>query len=100
MSVVSRLMKIRSKLLLLLLVTPVLMGGCVRDHWYAFVYPNRYDLNNYRYLGEFESLPECRGAAVMQLSRTNRLERGDYECGLNCSTQGGLRVRVCETYSR
>lgn len=69
--------------------------------WEGFVYPNRDDLTVHTNIGIFASLEACRGAARDILSTISSIERGDYECGLNCEIQSGLGgIKVCEKTER
>lgn len=68
---------------ILLPVALSLLVGC-EQQWDGFVYPDRGNLTNHIGVGTFNSLEECRSAAVDRLERMNALYTGDYECGLNC----------------
>ncbi len=63
-----------------------------RDRWEAHVYPDKHNLLQSENIGTFDSLEDCRSAARDWLSRVDAGTSGDYECGLNCRTQGTLRV--------
>ena len=64
------------------------------DSWTGIVYPDRSNLSNFKNIGEFQSLDECRNEAVYFLRRISAQYSGDFECGLNCK---GL---TCEETSR
>lgn len=81
------------KQLLLAFGIALAFSACgTRDTWEGFVYPDRGDLTRHISLGAFQTLDECRAAALNALS-----ERGDYECGKNCDFKEGMgELRVCE----
>ena len=66
------------------------------DSWQATVYPNKEDLTNYKHLGKFSSLEECRDACLGYLEGINALNRGDYECGKNCKYKSESDLYMCE----
>ena len=67
------------------------------ERWEGFVYPNAEDLTNHRYVGEFDSLEECRDACRAELSRIGAYNKGDYECGKNCKSDSNWPdSRICE----
>ena len=79
------------------LIVSSLLTSCGKEEWEGFVYPNKNDLTVHRNIGIYESLESCRSAAWNMLSEISSIERGDYECGLNCeyrSDMGG--IKVCE----
>lgn len=52
-------------------------------------------------IGVYESLENCRAAAWDMLSRISAIEKGDYECGLNCEHRSGMGdIKVCEKTER
>ena len=70
--------------------------GC-SEKWEGFVYPDKTNLNNHRYVGEFKSLETCRAEALSELRMLNALQIGDYECGKNCRSDSSFPgTRVCE----
>lgn len=72
------------------------LGACSQD-WEGFVYPNKRDLASHIGVGHYKSLEECRAASIAALNKVSSVERGDYECGLNCKADGGLSgLKVCE----
>lgn len=75
-----------------------ILNGCGKnDVWTGYVYPSVNDLANYRYVGSFSSLEDCR-TQCQYLIRENNYRNGDYECGLNCKNKDG--INVCEKTSR
>lgn len=76
----------------------VLLGGC-EEEWDGHVYPDKSDLTHSEYIGRFQSLEECRDAALSRINRLPRPGRGDYECGLNCEPGIG-GILVCEETMR
>lgn len=75
------------------LVAILALAGCSQE-WRGFVYPNRNDLSEWRAIGPFRSLEECRAASLDLLRDLvhSPERRGDYECGLNCRPTRGLNV--------
>ena len=64
------------------------------DSWTGIVYPDKLNLSNFKNIGEFKSLEECRNESVYFLRKISAQYSGDFECGLNCK---GL---TCEETSR
>ncbi len=64
------------------------------DRWTGIVYPDRSNLSNFKNIGEFKSLDECRNESIYFLRKISAQSSGDFECGLNCK---GL---TCEETSR
>ena len=60
------------------------------EEWTAFAYPDKNDLTVHKEFGPFESLEACRDAAMAAID----INRGDYECGLNC--EAGSYPLICE----
>ena len=48
--------------------------------WRGYAYPNKNNLSNSIYLGEFKSEDECNAAAINTLRRVSSVSAGDYEC--------------------
>lgn len=85
------------RLALTLAVVVALIAACGPDTWEGFVYPDRENLANHRSIGSFESLEACRASARSYLADISSLERGDYECGLNCKDSSDFPgIRVCK----
>ena len=74
-----------------LILAAVVLAAC-SETWEGYVYPNRNNLSNHVAVGTHQSLDECRAAAINTLNRVSSVSRGDYECGLNCKSNGSLRV--------
>ena len=97
-------MRLPAGALVLWMFAASLSTGCERHKWEGLVYPKTgqppYDLS----LGHFETLEECRAAALAVLSKTKAEEGStpEFECGLNCSVSsnlpppGMLATRTCE----
>lgn len=79
-----------------MLVTMLLRS---EDNWSGVIYPDRGDLIDYTRIGEFESLEACRNAALSRLELLQKLDEGDYECGLNCEP-GLSGLQICEETRR
>lgn len=80
----------------LLMLTALSTSACGRDSWEGFVYPDRENLRQARFLGAFDALEACRDAALAELDKLRARDRGDYECGLNCRVDPRTSVRVCK----
>ncbi len=81
--------------MLILLLTVLI--GCAQDKWEGFVYPDGGNLTIHQNIGEFNSLESCRSAALSRLSSVSSIDRGDYECGLNCEYREGWGdLRICK----
>jgi len=84
---------------ILMLFLTLVTVGCSQDSWEGYVYPDRGNLPDHLYVGEFQTLEACRDAATTKLKQIGVLSRGDYECGKNCRTESGFTVRICEETS-
>jgi len=72
------------------------LSGC-GETWEGFVYPNKHDLTEHVGIGSYKSLEECRASALAALQNVSSVERGDYECGLNCKTDNDLGgIKICK----
>ena len=78
----------------MLLYLSIILTGCT-DRWQSKVYLNKQNLTNYRIIGEFSSLEECRDASLNYLRGIKALDTGDYECGKNCSYNSELDEYNC-----
>ena len=78
----------------LLLYLSITLTGC-SDRWQGKVYLNKQNLTNYRIIGEFSSLEECRDASLNYLRGIKALDTGDYECGKNCTYNSELDEYTC-----
>ena len=78
----------------MLLYLSIILTGC-SDRWQSKVYLNKQNLTNYRIIGEFSSLEECRDASLNYLRGIKSLNTGDYECGKNCSYNSELDEYNC-----
>lgn len=56
------------------------------EDWKGWVYPDANNLSNYKFIGYFSTLVDCRAAALNKLSSLHASETGDYECGYKCKT--------------
>jgi hypothetical protein len=79
----------------MLFYVSIILTGC-SDRWQGRVYLNKQNLTNYRNIGEFSSLEECRDASLNYLRGIKALATGDYECGKNCTYNSELDEYVCE----
>lgn len=82
-------------LVLLLLILPVMVTGC-SERWQGVVYVNKHNTANYRTVGEFSSLEECREAARTYLTGIKAQDTGAYECWKNCTYKEALDEYTCE----
>ena len=79
----------------------LVLAGCWGEEWRGVVYPNRDDLTKYREIGNFDSLEECRAAALSAIEAKGWGGRADYECGLDCEARlGAGGPLVCEKTSQ
>ena len=87
----------RNTKIALLISSIILLSSCSKDEWEGFVYPDKNNLTIHKNIGVFDSLENCRAEALNTLSQISSIQRGDYECGLNCQARnehGG--IKVCE----
>jgi hypothetical protein len=67
----------------------------------GFAYPDRNNLIEFRLVGYYDSLEQCRAAALAKLDELSSRSRGDYECGYRCKPSGsGSDVHICERTER
>ena len=78
--------------LLFSIVLIVLFNGCFKDEWKEWVYPDKSDLGKSKFIGEFNSLEECRIQVRRYISLKNLQYIADYECGLNCKYEYGINI--------
>lgn len=82
------------------LILSLLLTGC-SDQWEGFVYPNKDDLTNHIGIGSYKSLEDCRASALDALEKVSSVDRGDYECGLNCKADSSLGgIKICKVTLR
>jgi hypothetical protein len=81
-------MKFLTLLFMIFLVT-----GCTQE-WQGYVYPDKNDLTKHIQLGNFDSLENCRKAAIDVMWKLGERSKRDYECGLNCKTE--TMPMICE----
>jgi hypothetical protein len=77
-----------------------LATGCSKSaDWTGWVYPDSADLTDDVKLGKFDTLEECR-AAALSLGRRLKRQSGiafDYECGRKCEPSAELvGINVCK----
>jgi hypothetical protein len=70
--------------------------GCESETWSGVVYPDATNLTRHFSVGDFDSLEDCRAAAVDRIHRMGASRTGDYECGLNCVPVGYAGMSQCE----
>jgi hypothetical protein len=91
----------RNLKILWLITLVLLLSSCFEEEWEGFVYPNKNDLTVHRNIGVYESLESCRAAALNTLTHISTIEKGDYECGLNCENRSDMGgIKVCEKTER
>ena len=78
--VMIELLKVLTVVLLLLL------AGCSKNQWQGFVYLDKTDTTTFQKTAVFNQLQSCRSAAWDMLLKANAVNRGFYECGMNCQT--------------
>jgi len=88
---------------IVLFTLPLLLTGC-GEAWLGFVYPNKNNLSKYIYIGNYETLEQCRMSARWNINNLELTDKADYECGLNCEPlikgRGLDSTRVCEKTER
>lgn len=71
-----------------IVLATLLISGCgSTESWNGIVYPEKNDLSNSIKLGAFENLNECSIRSLIVLDRLGSLNKGDYECGKNCTPE-------------
>jgi hypothetical protein len=61
-----------------------LCAACSSDTYDSYVYPDKFDLDNTVFVGQFSSLAACREASAAKLKELAVGSAGDYVCGQNC----------------
>ena len=79
----------------ILLAFMLALGGCERQNWKGWVYPDQSDLTRSIEIGPHESLEQCREQALAALRSMPVPSRGDYECGRACRFDESMRINVC-----
>ena len=69
---------------ILIILSLILLTACSSEKWDGFIYPDQNNLTQYKHIGTFLTLEECRSRAVAELNVISSIDKGDYECGLNC----------------
>lgn len=78
-------------------VLAALQAGCSSDTWDGYVYPDAQDLYEFRHVGTFDSLDQCRSSALRYLGEAGWSHTGTFECGKNCRPlRPGSELNVCE----
>lgn len=75
-----------------------LCAGCnIFERWDAIVYPVAGNREESLDVGTYNSLEECRAAALAKLGELHiHAEIGDYICGKNCMVKDGFsNARMC-----
>lgn len=88
----------RIRYLLICLFAIVFFNGCFKEEWKGWVYPDKKNLANYRFMGKFKSLSECRTSTINYINSNSLQFTADFECGLNCRSEYG--INICEETSR
>ena len=87
--------------MVLIISSVLILSSCFSEQWEGFVYPDKNNLTVHQGVGVYESLEACRAASLELLSRISSIEKGDYECGLNCKSENGFSVvKICEKTER
>ena len=80
------------KILLFIVAILAILNSCEKKEWKGWIYPNKHNLTNSKFIGIFNSLEECRESSINSLSKIHSTSSGDYECGLNCRSEYGLNI--------
>ena len=62
----------------------VIFVACGRESYRADVYPDAAETHRRLFVGDYQTLADCRTAAHAYLVGLDRNDRGFYECGKNC----------------
>ncbi|MGD2119481.1 MAG: hypothetical protein PVG66_14055 [Chromatiales bacterium] len=78
-----------------------LLSGCGKNQWQGFVYLDKNDTSRFRETVVFDRLQSCRSAAWQILLAEDAVNKGFYECGMNCQTSYvTATTRHCEKLVR
>lgn len=88
-----------SRIALLSFLT-TLAAGCSQASWRGFVYPDKSNLSDWRELGSFPTLDDCRASAALYLRDMHATEEGTYECGRNCRRRATTGLNECDETTR
>lgn len=95
----KRRVRARGAAALVVTIVASALAGCdeastwvawTREPWTGFVHPKRGDVLGVVEIGRFDSLEECRAAALDTLARAGWSNVGDYACGQGCRERAGL----------
>ena len=85
----------------LLIVLLLALAGCSKNQWQGFVYLDKTDTRRFQETAVFDRLQSCRSAAWEILLAENAVNKGFYECGMNCrSSLVTTTTRQCEKLVR
>ena len=85
----------------LLLIPVVFVNGCFSKGWEAFIHADKNNWDETIVIGFFETLYECRAAAIIKLKEVSSVEAGDFECGYNCKYEKGQEIyRQCSDHGQ
>lgn len=74
------MLQFNKKLIFFSLVIVIAIYSLNSTKWRGFAYPNKNNLSNSIYLGEFKSEDECVAAAINTLKKVSSVSAGDFEC--------------------
>ena len=86
---------------ILILILPLLLLGCGKNHWQGYVYLDKSDKKSVIETDTYTSLESCRSAAWTVLLDAEAVDKGFYECGMNCQPSLVTETsRNCEKLAR
>jgi len=72
--------KNNKKIVIVGLLVVIVVYSFNSSKWRGYAYPDKNNLSNSIYLGEFKNEDECNAAAINTLRRASNVNVGDYEC--------------------
>lgn len=91
------------KTIIFTILAAFLLSGCGEipdQEWTSLIYPDKTNNKRNKKNGIYPTLEECKKASILELTNLGFQDRGDYQCGLNCSYHEGMKVDICEEMSK
>ncbi len=75
-------------------------GGDTKQEWTSLIYPDKNNSKRSKKHAVFATLEECKKGSIEELKKLGLEESGDYQCGLNCKYNEGMKVDICEKVTK
>ncbi|QWD79262.1 hypothetical protein ICV01_06315 [Polynucleobacter sp. MWH-Spelu-300-X4] len=71
------------KLIFISSLVLIVVYSITSSKWHGYAYPDKNNLSNGLYLGEFKNEHECTAAAINSLKKIGKIGSGHFECHKN-----------------